>query len=96
MEAQQNGAPIILGGEELIQKVATNQVENFDKVLASPDVMQPLSRALARSLGPKGLMPNAKRGTIAESAEEMKTAIEEAMGMSDWRGDRQATIRTGE
>lgn len=94
-EAKAKGSPIILGGADIIEKVAANQVGSYDKVLASPDVMAQLSRSLARSLGPKGLMPNVKRGTVAESAAEMTSAIEEALGASDWRGDRQSVIRAG-
>lgn len=94
-EAKQRGAPIILGSSDMIPQIANGQVGDFDKVLATPDVMPTFSRHLARSLGPKGLMPNAKRGTIAESSIQMKTAIDEALGASDWRGDRQAVIRAG-
>ncbi|CAO1634009.1 unnamed protein product [Sympodiomycopsis kandeliae] len=92
-EAKSKGQPIILGGLELIDQIANNQVSNFDKLIATPEVMGPLSKQLARSLGPKGLMPNVKRGTVAESASEMSTAIDEALGANDWRGDKQSVIR---
>lgn len=85
--------PIQVGGTELIQAVVDGSAGNFDKVLASPEMMPALSRALARSLGPKGLMPNAKRGTVAEGEEEMAEAIGEAVGAVDWRGDKQAVVR---
>jgi large subunit ribosomal protein L1 len=41
-------------------------------------------------------MPSAKRGTVVEGEEEMKTAILEAQGAMDWRGDRNGVVRTGE
>jgi large subunit ribosomal protein L1 len=65
-------------------------------VLATPDLVPQIAKALARSLGPKGLMPSAKRGTVVEGEEEMKTAILEAQGAMDWRGDRNGVVRTGE
>ena len=47
---------------------------------------------LARFLGPKGLMPVAKRGTVREDVAE---AIAEARGLLDWKGDKQGHIRAG-
>lgn len=94
--AQKAGVPITVGGAELIQAVGENRAGDFDKVLASPEIMSAVSRALARSLGPRGLMPNVKRGTVAGSEEDMRKAIDEAIGGIDWRGDKQAVIRAGE
>lgn len=87
---------IIVGGEDLVESVAENRVSGFDKVLASPEMVGPMSRRLARSLGPKGLMPNVKRGTVADGEDEMTRAIQDAVGAVDWRGDKQAVIRAGE
>ncbi|CAO1633851.1 unnamed protein product [Parajaminaea phylloscopi] len=87
-------AKVIVGGDPLIAEVVDNRVGDFDKVLASPEMLPNLSRRLARSLGPQGLMPNVKRGTVAQSNEEMTEAIEQAIGALDWRGDKQAVIRT--
>lgn len=47
---------------------------------------------LARFLGPKGLMPVAKRGTVREDVAE---AIAEARGLLDWKGDKQGHVRAG-
>jgi large subunit ribosomal protein L1 len=47
---------------------------------------------LARFLGPKGLMPVAKRGTVREDIAE---AISEARGLLDWKGDKQGHVRAG-
>lgn len=94
--AKQAGANIQVGGISLVEAVAENRAKPFDKVLAEPGIMSAVSRSLARSLGPRGLMPNVKRGTVAETQEGMRRAIDEAMGGTDWRGDKQAVIRAGE
>ncbi|KAK0567199.1 hypothetical protein OC844_000361 [Tilletia horrida] len=94
-EAANAKAPgsIILGGQEMIAEVVENKISNFTKVLATPSLMPQISRALARSLGPKGLMPNPKRGTVANTEEDMRNAIKEASGALDWRGDRNGVVR---
>ncbi|KAL9934108.1 hypothetical protein V8E36_007190 [Tilletia maclaganii] len=84
---------IILGGQEIISDVVENRISDFTKVLATPSLLPHVSRALARSLGPKGLMPNAKRGTVANTEQEMRNAIREASGALDWRGDRNGVVR---
>ncbi|KAE8222517.1 hypothetical protein CF319_g4300 [Tilletia indica] len=84
---------IILGGQEIINDVVENRVSDFTKVLATPSLLPQISRALARSLGPKGLMPNPKRGTVANTEEDMRNAIREASGALDWRGDRNGVVR---
>ncbi len=87
---------VVVGGSEMIADVTANRVSGFTKVLATPDLMPQISKELARSLGPRGLMPSAKRGTVVNTAEEMRNAIEEAKGAVDWRGDRQGVVRAGE
>ncbi|KDN44374.1 ribosomal protein L1 [Tilletiaria anomala UBC 951] len=84
---------IIIGGGEIINDVLSNRISGFSKVLATPSLMPQISKELARSLGPRGLMPSAKRGTVAATAEEMQQAIQEAKGAMDWRGDRQGVVR---
>ncbi|KAK0554782.1 hypothetical protein OC846_000533 [Tilletia horrida] len=94
-EAANATAPgsIILGGQEIINDVVENRISDFSKVLATPSLMPQISRALARSLGPKGLMPNPKRGTVANTEVDMRNAIRDATGALDWRGDRNGVVR---
>jgi len=56
-------------------------VIEFDKCLATPDCM-PMLAKVARILGPKGLMPNKKRGTVTTDVEN---AVQEAIGKTDYR-----------
>lgn len=89
---------IVMGGSEMIQDVVAGKGAaggEFTKVLSTPGLLPQVSRALARSLGPKGLMPNVKRGTVVVTPDEMNKAIREAQGAITWRGDRSGVIRGG-
>ncbi len=74
-EAKAAGADYV-GAEELAQKIQTENWFDFDVVVASPDMMGVVGR-IGRILGPKGLMPNPKAGTvtpdIAKAIEEIKS-----------------------
>ena len=61
-DAKKNNADLV-GGKELIDEIATNNKINFDILIASPDMMPALGK-IAKILGPKGLMPNPKLGTV--------------------------------
>lgn len=65
-QALDNGAAHA-GDAKLVDEIANGSlaVEQFDKVLATPEI-EPLLRKVSKILGPKGLMPNVKRGTISE------------------------------
>ena len=73
-EAREAGADVI-GAEELVEEVMQGRLD-FDRVLATPDVLPVLARA-ARVLGPKGLMPNPKRGSVVTDVAE---AVQRAKG----------------
>lgn len=88
--AKAAGADVV-GSDELIPKLLDGSL-NPDKLITTPELQSLFGRnpALARLLGPKGLMPSAKRGTVAE---DVVKAVQEARGGLDWKGDAKGVIR---
>jgi len=86
-EAEAAGADYV-GGEELVKKVQQGWLE-FDKAVATPDMM-PLVGRLGRILGPRGLMPNPKTGTVTNDVAEAVKAIK--AGRVDFKVDRAGII----
>ncbi|MDR2180776.1 MAG: 50S ribosomal protein L1 [Synergistaceae bacterium] len=86
-EAEEAGADIV-GGEDLVQKIAGGWME-FDAVIATPDMMKSVGR-LGKILGPRGLMPSAKTGTVTF---EIANAIKEIKaGRVEFRVDKTGII----
>lgn len=83
VEGAKAAGAIEAGGEDLVQKVKDGWME-FDVAVASPDMMRVVS-ALGRTLGPKGLMPSPKAGTVTP---DVVTAVKEyAAGKLEYRND---------
>jgi large subunit ribosomal protein L1 len=83
-EAQEAGADFV-GGEEMVEKIQKENWTAFDALIATPDMMKVVGR-LGKVLGPKGLMPNPKTGTVtpdvAKAVEEFKA------GKVEYRTDK--------
>jgi large subunit ribosomal protein L1 len=86
-EAQEAGADIV-GGEELVNEVIKGNID-FDTAVATPDVMSMVGKA-GRVLGPRGLMPNTKAGTV--TFDIGKAVREIKAGKLEYRVDRQGNL----
>ena len=89
-EAETAGADFV-GSEDLAQKLEKNEIK-VDRVLATPDMMSVVGK-LGKILGPKGLMPNPKLGTVTT---ELKKTIEDIKdGLIEFKADKAGTVHAG-
>ncbi len=89
-EAKAAGADLV-GSTELIEQIQAGNID-FDTVIATPDMMGTLGK-VARILGPKGLMPNPKTGTVTM---DVTKAVENAKGgQVNFRVDKKGNIHAG-
>ena len=87
-EAQDAGADFV-GGDDMVAKIQTENWLDFDAVVATPEMMKSVGR-LGKVLGPRGLMPNPKTGTV--SLDVAKAVREIKAGKVEFRVDKTAII----
>ena len=86
-EAKSAGADLV-GGDDFIDKIKSGEM-NFEKLICTPGMMIKLSK-LGKVLGPKGLMPNPKLGSVTE---DLKKAVSDAKsGQAEIRNDKDGNI----
>jgi len=89
-EAQAAGADVV-GAEDLVEQVQAGNI-NFDRCIATPDMM-PLVGRLGKILGPRGLMPNPRVGTVTQ---DVAKAVEDAKGGAvEFRVEKAGIVHAG-
>ena len=89
-EATEAGADIV-GNDDLVQQISSGKI-NFDLLIATPDMM-PVIGKIGKILGPKGLMPNPKLGTVTQ---DVATAVKNAKsGQIKYKNDKAGVVHAG-
>ena len=88
IESAKNAGAEIAGGDDLIEKIKGGEL-NFEKLICTPGMMIKLSK-LGKVLGPKGLMPNPKLGSVSENIKEAVTNAKS--GQVEIRNDKDGNI----
>ena len=89
-EAKDAGADIV-GENDLIESISAGKI-NFDVIIATPDMMPSVGK-IAKILGPKGLMPNPKLGTVTQ---DIKTAVQNVKsGQVQYKNDKSGIVHAG-
>ena len=89
-EAKEAGADIV-GETDLIEKISANKID-FDILISTPEMMPTIGK-VAKILGPRGLMPNPKLGTVTK---DLKTAVQNAKsGQVHYKNDKGGIIHAG-
>jgi large subunit ribosomal protein L1 len=90
-EATEAGADFV-GGDDMVNKIQSESWTDYDAVIATPDMMRSVGR-LGKVLGPRGLMPNPKTGTVTT---DVATAIKEVKaGKVEFRVDKTGVVHVG-
>ncbi len=87
-EAEEAGADYV-GGEEMVQKILDGWMD-FDAVVATPDMMGAVGSKLGRVLGPRGLLPNPKAGTVGFNIGDIVKQIK--AGRIEFRNDKTGVV----
>ena len=87
-EAEEAGADAV-GSDDLVEKIVDGWME-FDATIATPDLMRSIMPKLGRILGPRGLMPNAKAGTVTMDVAEAISSIK--AGQIEYRVEKESGV----
>jgi large subunit ribosomal protein L1 len=90
-EATEAGADFV-GGEEIVNKILQENWTDYDAVIATPDMMRSVGR-LGKVLGPRGLMPNPKTGTV--TTDVVQAVKEVKAGKVEFRVDKTGVVHVG-